>query len=345
MLLSVILLGGVVQVYSSSKQTYRVTENMALMQANSRFAMSVLTREIRMAGFSPCLRTDEVAVTVNSISGTTLVSNLSTGSITGFEGGSSTFPADFPGVGSAPGDRIVGSDGFVVLRGGDATYNVTYHEPSSATIHIVNSTGLNSGDLLLVCDAKNTAIFQATNVPNPAGLGDDTLEHSTGSLTPGNCSTGLGFPTNCTNPGTAYSYGSDAQVVKLTATVYYLGISQSGNGQALYRRPLDTNTGGVLAVGTAQELVDGIESLQILYGETDGSNLQAEKYVTANQVGVWNNIVSVRIALLSQTADEINFENDGKSYYLAGTVVNGAADKRLRQAYTSTIKIRNRGEL
>lgn len=346
MLLSVILLSGVVQVYSGSKQTYRVTENVALMQANSRFAMSVLSREIRMAGFSPCLRTGEVAATVNSISGATLATNFAAGAITGFEGGASTFPADFPGVGTAAGDRIAGSDGLVVLRGGDTNYTVTSHVPSSATLHVVNSTGLGNGDLLMVCDSKNTAIFQATNVPTPAGGGDDTIEHTTGSMVPGNCSKGLLYPTDCSSPnGNLYSYGPDAQVVKLTAIVYYLGVSQSGNGQALYRRPLDTNTGGALAVGVAQELVNGIENLQILYGETDGSSLQAQRYVTADQVGIWNNVVSARIALLGKTADEVNFENDTKSYYLAGSVVNGTADRRLRQVYTSTIKIRNRGEI
>jgi len=160
LLLSAILLGGVVQVYSSSKQTYRVTENITLMQENSRFAMSVLTREIRMASFSPCPRTEDVAVTVNSIPGTTLTTNFATGAITGFEGGTSVFPADFPGTGTSPGDRVADSDAFVILRGGDATYNITAHNPSSAVMQVVNATGLSDGDLLLVCDTNNTAIFQ-----------------------------------------------------------------------------------------------------------------------------------------------------------------------------------------
>lgn len=352
LLLSAILLGGVVQVYSSSKKTYLVTENIALMQENSRFAMSILTREIRMAGFSPCPPTNEVAVTVTgTISGTTLTTNFATGAITGFEGGTSIFPADFPGSGSSPGDRVAGSDAFVLLRGGDATYNVTSHDPSSAVMQVVDATGLNDGDLLLVCDPNNTAIFQTSEVTTPSS-GNHTVVHDTGvaGISPDNCSKGLGFPTSCTTNGNSYAYGTDAQIVKLRATAYYLGVSQSGNGQALYRRALDANTGGTLAVGTPLELVGGIENLQILYGVTNGISLQAQKYVTADQVGAgnWNNVVSVRVALLSQTPDQVNFENDTKDYYLAGTVIDDTvhgADRRLRQVYTSTIKIRNRGEI
>ena len=65
LLLSLLLLAGVGQVYVSSKQSYRVAENVARLQENSRFAMNIVTREIRMAGFSPCPPTEEVAVTLD----------------------------------------------------------------------------------------------------------------------------------------------------------------------------------------------------------------------------------------------------------------------------------------
>jgi len=83
--ISAILLGGVVQVYSNSKQTYRTTENVARMQENSRFVMDILTKEIRMAGFSPCPRTNQVAVTLDG--GSDEATNFATEAIKGFEGG------------------------------------------------------------------------------------------------------------------------------------------------------------------------------------------------------------------------------------------------------------------
>ena len=77
LLLSVVLLGGVVQVYSSSKQSYRVAENVARMQENSRFAMNILTKEIRMAGFSPCPVQTQIANVL--VGGSTNATNFGTG--------------------------------------------------------------------------------------------------------------------------------------------------------------------------------------------------------------------------------------------------------------------------
>ena len=353
LLLSSVLLTGVVQIYASSKQSYQVTENISRMQENSRFAMNLLTREIRMAGFSPCPRTDEVAVTLTG--GATTSTDFGNGAIVGFEGGVDTFPSEFPATGTAAGDRIADSDGFIMMRGGDNSYKLGTppHNASSAQFKIVDATGLATGDILMVCDNDNTAIFQADNLSINSGGADDTLTHNAGGggLSPGNCTKGLGYPADCTSVnGNPHAYDSEAQIVKMVSTIYYIGVSQSGNGRALYRRGLLNNTGGTVSAGAAQELVDGIESMQTLYGvDTTGDRL-ANRYVTADQVGAanWNSVVSVRVALLSYTPDQINYENDDNTYYLAGTQFDDTshgADKRLRQVYTSTVKIRNRGDM
>jgi type IV pilus assembly protein PilW len=355
LLLSSILLAGVVQIYASSKQSYRLTENVSRMQENSRFAMNILTKEIRMAGFSPCPRTDEVAITLTG--GATSSTDFGNGAIVGFEGNVDSFPSDFPATGTAAGNRVADSDGFILMRGGDNSYTLGTppHNASSAQFSVIDVTGLSNGDILMVCDNDNTAIFQANNITDNSGSADDTLVHNqgngSGSIDPGNCSKGLGYPTDCsTANGNPHSYDSEAQIVKMISTIYYVGISQSGNGRALYRRALLNNTGGAVAAGAAQELVDGIESMQAIFGvDTSGDSL-ANRYVTADQVGAtnWNSVVSVRVALLSQTPDQINFEDDDNTYYLAGTQFDDTshgADKRLRQVYTSTIKIRNRGDM
>ncbi|OAI21156.1 hypothetical protein A1359_19775 [Methylomonas lenta] len=49
------LLGGVLQIFVNSKQTYRMQENLSRMQENGRFAMEFLEHDLRMAGFWGCL--------------------------------------------------------------------------------------------------------------------------------------------------------------------------------------------------------------------------------------------------------------------------------------------------
>jgi type IV pilus assembly protein PilW len=100
------------------------------------------------------------------------------------------------------------------------------------------------------------------------------------------------------------------------------------------------------AVGsTAREMVEGVENMQILYG-VDTTHLAekqrtAGKYVTADQVGAggWNDVVSVKISVLMRSFEKntsgtqtINFNNVALSYN----------DGYLRQAYSTTITLRNR---
>ncbi|MDO9107004.1 MAG: PilW family protein [Methylovulum sp.] len=51
MLLGVFLIGGVVQIFVSSKQTYRMQEGLSRLQENGRFAMDFISRDLRMAGY------------------------------------------------------------------------------------------------------------------------------------------------------------------------------------------------------------------------------------------------------------------------------------------------------
>jgi len=54
LLIGAFLLGGVLQIFVSSKQTNRMQENLSRLQENGRFAMNFLTRDIRMAGYWGC---------------------------------------------------------------------------------------------------------------------------------------------------------------------------------------------------------------------------------------------------------------------------------------------------
>jgi type IV pilus assembly protein PilW len=355
LLLSVLLLAGVGQVYLSSKQSYRTAENVARLQESSRFAMDILSKELRMAGFSPCPPTSEVAVTLGAGLPAGAI-NFGQGAIVGYEGGVSAFPADFPAEGTSPGDRVAGTDALMILRGSDTTYTVESHNPSAAEFKVIDPTGLGDGDILMVCDAHNTAIFQTSNVT----VGSGSVVHNTGvaGIWPGNCTKGLGYPVVCTALGTPYAYDTDAQIVKFISNIYYIGVSQSGTSRSLYRRPLLTNTGGTVGAAAAQELIDGIENMQLLFGLDVNGDRQAERYVAADQVTAagscggtactWNDVVGVRVGLLTHTPDEITGEDDTREYNVAGTVLDDTShgnDGRIRNVFTSTIKIRNRGML
>lgn len=51
LVVGLILLAGLIQVYLSTKQSYNAQEQLARMQENGRFAMELITRDLRRAGF------------------------------------------------------------------------------------------------------------------------------------------------------------------------------------------------------------------------------------------------------------------------------------------------------
>ena len=51
LLVGLLLLGGLIQIYLSSKQSYNAQEQLARMQENGRFAMDLITRDLRRTGY------------------------------------------------------------------------------------------------------------------------------------------------------------------------------------------------------------------------------------------------------------------------------------------------------
>ncbi|PCI20615.1 MAG: hypothetical protein COB62_04440 [Piscirickettsiaceae bacterium] len=51
MVIGLLLMAGVLQVFTANQQTYRVTENLSRVQENGRFAVDIINRFVRKAGF------------------------------------------------------------------------------------------------------------------------------------------------------------------------------------------------------------------------------------------------------------------------------------------------------
>jgi type IV pilus assembly protein PilW len=193
-----------------------------------------------------------------------------------------------------------------------------------------NKPGFIANDVLFISDCETVDIFRANNVSTDSGTGKVTIAHSNSV----NTSNKLSKP-----------YGTDATVYSFEHNVYYVGNSGRTNSRgqpiyALYKRDIK---------GNIQELAEGVENMQIVYGErlSNGS----VRYVPADTTGLdKTKIISVRIALLMHSIDPVNSQADNVTYNLVGTsvfpsgggTVTHAIDKRLRRVFVSTIKLRNR---
>jgi type IV pilus assembly protein PilW len=96
---------------------------------------------------------------------------------------------------------------------------------------------------------------------------------------------------------------------------------------------------------TPQVLVEGVDNMQLLYGEdTDNDNI-ANRYVDANNVVDWQRIMSVRVALLMSTLIPLRTgEVETETYNLLNTPTLGPfpdMENRIRRVFTRTILIRS----
>ncbi len=317
--IGMVLLGGVVTILVSSQQTYRVNEALARIQENSRFAFQLLSRDIRMAGYMGCV--GEGTVPVNTLNNSTDYLWNFGQPIQGYEAtsASSWMPAPLPTEITSP----LGGRDILILRGVDGSdTRVISHPaggvdgPGSADLKVTVGSGLQGNDIVLVTDCLAAAVFQITNINTSAG--QDNIAHNTGAGVPGNATK---------NMGQSFEGG---EVVRISTRSYYVRTNINGNA-ALYWRRGNTD---------AEELVEGVEDMQIDYGvDTDG-NRAADVYQTADLVVDWENVVSVRINLLMQSTED-NITSQPQTYTFNGAVTT-PADRRLRKTYSTVIALRNR---
>lgn len=307
--ISLVLLVGVMQIFTGSRQTYRVQDNMARLQENGRFAMSFLSKDIRMADHWGCMKNPA-----------NLVNNLTGGG----------------GMGAVAG--LAGTDGatdtITLATAVPSGIIVTTQMPnSSANIFSNSNAGLVNGGIVIVSNCSNGDIFQITQLPAGGGI-----QHNSGSGTPGNT---FNNPSP-TCPGSANclsgDYGPGAEIMDTQMVTYSVAADGTNNGLlTLYR----STTGIGVAANAAQPLVEGVENMQILYGEDLNGDRSADRYVPASTAGlVMNNVVSVRLSLLLVTAED-NLAITPQTYTFNGATVT-AADRRLRRVFSSTIQLRNR---
>lgn len=86
-------------------------------------------------------------------------------------------------------------------------------------------------------------------------------------------------------------------------------------------------------------LVEGIDALQVQYGI--GSTGNVTRYVSADRVDNWNNVLAIRIAVLANSVEPVRPPAPARQYVLLDAPPIQIDDGRARQVFTTTIKLRN----
>lgn len=312
MTIGLLMLAGLFYIYINAAQSSRLQGAMALMQTNARYAFELMGVDIRMAGFTGTTYIPDSTNLPDTVVATTdnkcpLVDLFGTkGCTTGggpLRGYNSSTPGYITGA-------KANTDSLSVVRTDTLNkYNVSSYNSTTGVFTLdqwywstTPSPLPPTGQIFVAADYTHAAVFQV----------DGSGINSTSKTV---TKTGLG------------SFGGVVSALyNLSGVTYYIGTNPA-NEPALYRAKLVGNS-DMTVTSTAEELVQGVEDMQITYGVDTGTDNNVDAYQDAASGTNWSRVLSVRIALTLVSGQD---EKVGVS-----------GDKLIRKTFTNTIAIRNR---
>ncbi len=309
--LGLLITVAMLKVYVDASRMYRFNEGLARVQENGRFALEFIRRDARVAGFWGCYSEAPLTDQISTTSDAWI--NVDAGHITG---------TNDDGLNSA--DSIT----FRSATGSGTLVNTTM-TAASDSVSVNSVATITSGMAVLISDCDNGDIFQVTDTSGAS------LAHAVGANT--NTSANL-----------SKAYASGSLVYQAQQTTFCIADGADPSQPSLRR--LTNPTSGQTCASDGLELLEGVENMQILYGEdTDADSEGANGDGTANRyvpIGTASldidRVVSVRLSLLARSLSN-NLTTEPSPYTFNGTAVTpGATDKYLRKVFTTTITLRNK---
>jgi type IV pilus assembly protein PilW len=292
MVLGLVIVGSVMGAMLANKRSYRTNEGLSQVQESARTAYELLAHDLRQADGNGCTSSTRTANVLNAASA------LWWQDWFGIAGYNETEADPAVAIGTAYGERVAGTDSISVQSMDGTGLSVALHDPVAYRLDVDPATTPHDfvpGDIVLVCDFEQAALFQATAVTGATSV----FHNNTGSA-PGNCSRGLGFPTSCASAtGNPYTFPQNAQMARLVAVDWYIGNNDrpGEGGRSLFRRRLQVVGGAV--VTTPEEIVAGITDMQMRFRATDSDVI----FDDASAVTDWSVISSVLIQITALSSD------------------------------------------
>jgi type IV pilus assembly protein PilW len=316
-LLAMLMLAGVLSAVYGSKVTYAENERISRLQENGRAAFEYILRDLRAAGFKGCARPLRATDFSNDTNAPADVRWNFSQPLIGYEAsGGGWIPAIDPWLANiSPGNdaiiirtpRIGAPTYTTSVAMGATNSNVVISKPAGSTIAV--------GAPVLLADCTSASVFTVSGFIDGGATG--TILHAAVGNTP-------------SSPGNAAS------------VAYYIAPSQSGSGPALYRLASGADPVNPGLAATPQELIEGVEALQFQYGiDTNGDSL-VDRYVTADAVPDWNNVVAVSLSVLIRSPYESGSSLDNRTYQVLDQLLGPFNDRRQRTLFTTTVALRNR---
>lgn len=353
--IGLILTSGMIAVFSGNKRSSELNVAMANLQENARFALDKIANDVRMSGFQGCVDINRgpaknlaaVAPTGDYHAAAAQASVISTGNLWA--------PAPPLGFNTVNHTAMPGTHALTLQFGHPSTFPLTMQvggavASRSAPAIIDITPGISSrpfdmevNDYAIISDCSTADIFRISGLAKTATVA--TLMHAAPANSSGAFSTEFGGPTTLRM----------TKVMRFVSNVYYVGDTGLENDEgdtitALYQQSLPY---GDPTSNPPTELIRGIENMRISFGLRTGKNNLIHVEPSDARFNP-TQVETIRIGLLMNSYDRISDNDDANTYVLAGQAIapatsgassstsTHAGDRRLRLAFNTTIKVRNR---
>jgi type IV pilus assembly protein PilW len=326
------VMAGAIQIFVQSKSNFLAERELAGLQENARFVFKLFQDEVHMAGFNSCGGSAQNVA--NSIKGATTSWELNGTGLQGYEHEAGL--ADFPVQIRA--DVAPITDSIVIRRTESPGYLVIRHLPATSRFDLNKKHDIAPGDIVAVAtpDCQQLGYFQAVSAANKY-----VTHTADNTVVPGNCTADLAGTFFCgSGIATSKSYPPGSILMKLISHAYYVGPSEVQNDMpALFRERLGVVT--KKATTWSEELIQGVENMQVQYGIDLDGNDAADIYINANDGRIdWKKITSVQLSLRLRSLLPFYPGNVPYEKFMGLQNTDGE-DRYMRQTFTTTISLRN----
>ena len=293
--LGLLVLLAVLEIFSVSMQGVHSQNNFSRVQENGRLATELIVRDIRSADYWGC--SADISQITNNLDTTVSDYDASILPTAGhaIDGNNNVTSQTISSI------SVIDNTDTLILRGATSISGVKINSDMTTTdetIKVNISDNIPVGDLILISDCLKADLFSNSEQTTPTNA---EISHSIGALATGikNRSGNL-----------SHAYGKDAQILRPYTKVYFIGTNSAGTN-SLYRADN----------GVANELVRGVNDLQIMYGEDTNGNGSVNTF-TETPTDT-DQVLSIRVSITAESSDSSQ-----------GT--------QLERTYNTTANIRNR---
>ena len=310
MAVGTVIIGGAFSLFSTSRDTQKASEAQMDMVADARFAIEMISYDLRHAGLwgvnnrdglISCKSTDAPCVsTVNGDTPPTTATNdcaVGTDPEWAFDLSRSVFATD--GANPYASTCIPGTENYVA--------NTDVLEVHYADANIIQPADLLAGQTYVRSNFISGRLFVGSVAPVVASYDTDPLTQSH----------------------------------QLQANAYYISdyTDAVGDGIPSLRRASLVNGPEI----RNQVLVSGVVDLQVQFGEDINNDLMIDRYVNPADVNDWSNVYAAKIWLVMQSDEQQIGVDTEKSFEIAGApaATYGGQDDYRYFMVTSVINLRN----